>query len=93
MTSQHQRNRGQSIMLAAVIAVVGSLFMFDRLGSLMHGGLMKTGALALQAVLHPGPVLLIAAGLCLFAAEEGTAGRSVSADIPHQSREGRGYGK
>lgn len=77
MANQNRRNGWESSLLAAALAIVGTLFFFDKLGSLM-----QNGALSLQAFVHAAPVLVIVLGVSLLLADQG--GR-----VRQSEREGR----
>ena len=69
MQRNHQCNRREATLLAAAMAIVGGLFLFDKLGSLI-----RTSILSFQLMWHSSPVLLVALGACvLFLAEQVTA--------------------
>jgi hypothetical protein len=72
MAKQNQPERWESAIVAAAMAVAGTLFMFDKLGSLV-----RSGMLSWQATLHAAPVLavVLAVGL-LFADQERTTAES-----------------
>jgi hypothetical protein len=78
MANGKQPDRWLSTLLAAAMAVAGSLFAFDKLGSLM-----RTGLLSLNTVLHASPIFLAVLGLSLWFAQPGV--NSAGA----RSREGR----
>ena len=59
MASRNQPSRYESTTLAVALAVAGTLFMFDKLGSL----------LALQVASQAAGILLVAAGVCLLLVE------------------------
>jgi hypothetical protein len=73
MAKQNQPERWESAIVAAAMAVVGTLFMFDKLGSLV-----RSGMLSWQAALHPAPMLLVVVGLGLLLADQ--------ASVPHADR-------
>ena len=66
MASKKQPPRWEATLLAAVMAVAGAPFLFDKLGSLV-----RTGVLCIPAVLHSAPVLLAAVGAILLLADQG----------------------
>jgi hypothetical protein len=66
MANGKQPDRWLSSLLAAAMAVAGSLFLFDKLGSLMRPGL-----LSLSTVLHASPIFLAVLGLSLWLAQPG----------------------
>lgn len=64
MANGKQPDRWLSSLLAAAMAVAGSLFLFDKLGSLM-----RTGLLSFHSVLHASPIFLAVLGLSLWLAQ------------------------
>jgi hypothetical protein len=62
MAKQKQPERWESVIVAAAMAVAGTLFMFDKLGSLVHSGMLSSS-------LHAGPVLVVVLGLGLWLAD------------------------
>ena len=58
-----QPDRWESSILAAAMAVAGSLFLFDKLGTLVRTGLFSFGT-----VLHSAPQLLVVLGVSLMLA-------------------------
>jgi len=65
MAKQNQPERWESVIVAAAMAVAGTLFMFDRLGSLV-----RSGMLSWQTTLHGAPMLLVVLGVGLLLAEQ-----------------------
>jgi hypothetical protein len=65
MAKQNQPERWESAIVAAAMAVAGTLFMFDRLGSLV-----RSGMLSWQTTLHGAPMLLAVLGVGLLLAEQ-----------------------
>ena len=65
MASKKQPPRWEATLLAAVMAVAGAPFLFDKLGSLV-----RTGTLSFPAILHSTPVLLVAVGAILLLADQ-----------------------
>ena len=65
MASRKQPPRWEATLLAAVMAVAGAPFLFDKLGSLV-----RTGILSFPAILHSTPVLLVAVGAILLLADQ-----------------------
>lgn len=61
------------------MAVAGSLFLFDKLGSLM-----RTGLLSFSTVLHASPIFLAVLGLSLWLAQP-----SANASDNRRRKEGR----
>lgn len=78
MANRNRRNGWESSLLAAALAVVGTLFFLDKLGSLMQS------ALSLQAVVHAAPMLVVVLGISLLLADH-----SAVAPRNQRSREGR----
>jgi hypothetical protein len=68
MAKPRQPERWKSAILAAAMAVAGTLFMFDKLGSLIHSGLLSW-----QMTVHASPALVVVLGmgLLLVGQEEG----------------------
>jgi hypothetical protein len=64
MAKQNQPERWESVIVAAAMAVAGTLFMFDKLGSLV-----RRGTLSWQTTLHTAPMLLVVLGVGLLFAE------------------------
>ena len=81
MAKRKQPDRWESIMLAAVLAVAGSLFLFDKLSSLM-----RNSSLSLHAIGHSAPLLLVVMAASLLLADQGT----VAAD-PREERVKAGH--
>ncbi len=65
MAKKHQPERWESAIVAAAMAVAGTLFMFDRLGFLV-----RSGMLSWQTALHGAPMLLIVLGVGLLLADQ-----------------------
>jgi len=65
MANQKQPARWESSMLAAAMAVAGTLFVFDKLGSLMH-----TGLASFHSIAHAAPIFLVALGMSLMLADQ-----------------------
>jgi hypothetical protein len=63
MARQNQPPRYESSLLAAGLAVAGSLYVSDKLSSLVRG------ALTFQVILQAAGILLIATGICLLLVE------------------------
>jgi hypothetical protein len=61
MTKQNQPERWESVIVAAAMAVAGTLCMFDKLGSLM-----RSGMLSWQTTLHGAPMLIVVVGVSLL---------------------------
>jgi hypothetical protein len=69
MAKQNLPERWESVIVAAAMAVAGTLFMFDKLGSLV-----RSGMLSWQTTLHAAPLLLVVVGVGLFLVDgEGAA--------------------
>ena len=64
MANRNRRNGWESSLLAAALAVAGTLFFFDKLGSLMQS------ALSLQAIVHAAPILVVVLGATLLLADQ-----------------------
>lgn len=72
MAQKNQPDRWESLILAAALAVAGTLFMFDKLGSFM-----RTSNFLSHAFLHCAPVLLAVIGVSLIVADsEATCAKS-----------------
>ena len=65
MANKNRRNCWESSLLAAALAVAGTLFFFDKLGSLM-----QNDTFSLQAMLHAAPVLVVVLGVSLLLADQ-----------------------
>jgi len=78
MANKNRRN-WESSLLAAALAVVGTLFLFDKLGSLM-----QNGAFSFDAIVHAAPVLVVVLGVSLLLADQ-----SGSASRNERAKEGR----
>ena len=65
MASNKQPARWEATLLAAVMAIAGAPFLFDKLGSLV-----RTGILSFPVILHSTPVLLVAVGAILLLADQ-----------------------
>jgi len=66
MASRKQPERSESVILAALMSVAGSLFFFGKLESLM-----RSGILSWHAILQASPILLAVLGMTLWFAESG----------------------
>lgn len=64
MANKNRRNGWESSLLAAALAVVGTLFLLDKLGSLM-----QNSAFSLDAIVHAAPVLVVVLGISLLLAD------------------------
>jgi len=69
MAQKNQPDRWESLLLAAALAVAGTLFMFDKLGSFI-----PTGTFLSHAFLHSAPIFLVVMGVSLMVADLGSAG-------------------
>jgi hypothetical protein len=65
MAKQNQPERWEAAIVAAAMAVAGTLFMFDKLGSLV-----RAGVLSWQTTLHGAPMLLVVLGVSLLLADQ-----------------------
>jgi hypothetical protein len=81
MAKQNQPERWESAIVAAAMAVAGTLLMFDKLGSLV-----RSGTLSWQTTLHGAPSLLVALGVSLLLADRG---RVTPAPAPRSGKEGQ----
>jgi hypothetical protein len=70
MAKQNQPERWEAAIVAAAMAVAGTLFMFDKLGSLV-----RSGMLSWQAAVHTAPMLVVV-GLGLLLADQTSAPRA-----------------
>jgi hypothetical protein len=73
MANQISHNRWESSLLAGALAAAGTLFIFDKLASLMQN------LHSLHAVGHAAPVLLAGIGLNLWIADAKPAAQDSSA--------------
>jgi len=64
MAKRNQPDRWEASLLAAVMAVGGAPFLFDKLSSLV-----QSGVLTLALVLRAAPVLVIVAGAIILLTE------------------------
>ena len=80
MKRRTQPERWESGIVAAAMAVAGTLFMFDKLGSLV-----RSGALSWQTTLHTAPMLLVVLGIGLWFADR-EPGTTVSAPTANGRR-------
>jgi len=71
MAHQNQPDRWEALILAAALAVAGTLFLFDKLGCFM-----RTGNLLSHALVHSAPVFLVVVGVSLMLADAVTTGAS-----------------
>jgi hypothetical protein len=65
MAKQNQPERWESVIVAAAMAVAGTLFMFDKLGSLVRSGMVSW-----QMTLHAAPMLVVVLGVGLLVADQ-----------------------
>ncbi len=84
MAEQNQPERWESAIVAAAMAVAGTLFMFDRLGSLV-----RSGMLSWPTTLHTAPVLLVVLGVGLLLAEQERMTPSSVLSTNRRSKEGQ----
>ncbi len=61
MAKQNQPERWESVIVAAAMAVAGTLFMFDKLGSLVESGILSW-----HSTLHAAPMLVLVVGVGLL---------------------------
>ncbi|MGO9127448.1 MAG: hypothetical protein ACLP6G_21495 [Terriglobales bacterium] len=71
MAKPNHQERWESGIIAAAMAVAGTLFMFDKLGSLV-----RSGMLSWQTALHTAPMPLVVLGVGLLLAEQGSVPRA-----------------
>jgi len=81
MAKRKQPDRWESTMLAAVLAVAGTLFLFDKLSSLM-----RNSTLSLQTIGHSAPLLLVVMAVSLMLADQ-----SAGAIDPREERAKEGH--
>ena len=81
MVNPKQPERWESIILAALMSVAGSLFFFDKLKSLMGSGILSW-----HAVLHSAPALLVVVGASLLFADQKAPTAGPRADRWKESR-------
>jgi hypothetical protein len=79
MAQKTQPDRWESLILAAALAVAGTLFIFDKLGSFIG-----TSHFVSHAFVHSAPMFLAVMGVSLMVADIGTV-RARN----HRPREGR----
>lgn len=79
MAKQNQPDRWEATLMAAMMTVAGAPFLFDRLASLVH-----TGVLTLSLVLRAAPVLAIVAGAIILL----TDANGIGTDSGEQSARG-----
>ena len=68
MNSKRQPERWESVLLAGVMAVAGSLFLLDKLSLLVSSNIFS-----LDVFLHSGPGLLAVAGITVWLADNSNA--------------------
>lgn len=68
MAQKTQPDRWEALILAAALAVAGTLFIFDKLGSFI-----QSSNLVSHAFVHSAPMFLVVMGVSLMVAELGTA--------------------
>jgi hypothetical protein len=76
MAKQTYPDRWESPMLAAAMAVTGTLFLFDKLHSLMHSDILSW-----RLVPYGASVVLVGIGICLLVAQAAAPVR-VPATLP-----------
>lgn len=79
MAQKNQPDRWESLILAAALAVAGTLFIFDKLGSFIANSNFLS-----HAFLHSAPMFLVVMAVSLVVAEAGTTRGKTN-----RSREGR----
>ena len=79
MAQKNQPDRWESLILAAALAVAGTLFMFDKLGCFIQRGNFLS-----HSFLHSAPMFLVVMGVSLIVADLGTI-----CTKSNRSREGR----
>ena len=84
MAKQNQPERWEAAIVAAAMAVAGTLFMFDKLGSLV-----RSGMLSWQTSLHAAPMALAVLGVGLLLAERETVAPAAAPAAKTRSREGQ----
>ena len=68
MTYKDQPDRWESLILAAALAVAGTLFLFDRFGSWA-----RVSSSFSHSLLHWSPAFLLVAGISVVVADTATA--------------------
>jgi hypothetical protein len=68
MAQKTQPDRWEALILAAALAVAGTLFIFDKLGCFI-----RTSNLLSHAFVHSAPMFLVVMGVSLMVADLGTA--------------------
>jgi hypothetical protein len=63
-----KHNCWESSLLAAALAVVGTLFLFDKLGSLV-----QNISFSFDTIVHAAPALIVVLGVSLLLADQGTS--------------------
>jgi len=66
MANRKQPDRWESSIIAAFMALAGTLFLFDKLGYFM-----RTGLISLSSALHAAPMFLVVLGVSLMLADQG----------------------
>jgi drug/metabolite transporter (DMT)-like permease len=74
MANRKQPERWESTMLAGFMAIVGTMFLFEKLAPLF-----RMGAFSFSAVLHTAPMLVVAFAVSLIVVD-----RSVGEAGPHE---------
>ena len=67
MAQKTQPDRWESLILAAALAVAGTLFIFDKLGSFI-----RATSFVSHAFVHSAPMFLVVVGVSLMVADLGT---------------------
>jgi len=83
MAKQTQPDRWESPMLAAAMALTGTLVIFDKLHSLMHSYIFSW-----HLIPYCTSVLLVVVGLCLMVAQVAPAERQTAAIPNRRKKEG-----
>jgi hypothetical protein len=84
MAKQNQPERWEAAIVAAAMAVAGTLFMFDKLGSLM-----RSAMLSWQTPLHAAPMLVVVLGVGLLMADQERVAAASAPPGKTRSREGQ----
>jgi hypothetical protein len=84
MAKQNQPERWESAIVAAAMAVAGTLFMFDKLGSLV-----RSGVFSWQTTLHAAPMLVVVLGVGLLLADQARATAAPARPANGRSKEGQ----
>jgi len=84
MERPNQPERWESAIFAAVMAVAGTLFMFDKLGSLV-----RSGILSWQTIVHAAPILVVVLGIGLLSAGQVPVTAAAPVSVSARPKEGR----